>query len=72
MAGYPLLSTLGSLKGGRVETIKNLGTVQLSPEYVLWLSILATAGLVLMWAGSGWRLLALREVFWTICKCRFL
>jgi hypothetical protein len=24
--------------------------VQLSPEYILWLSVLATAGLVVMWA----------------------
>lgn len=33
-----------------MEAIKELGAVQLKPEYIVWLSILATAGLVLMWA----------------------
>ena len=33
-----------------MEAIKGAGAVQLSAEYVVWLSVLATAGLVLMWA----------------------
>ncbi len=37
-----------------MELIEGQGTAQLSPEYVFWLSVLATGGLVLMWA-----------VFWT-------
>lgn len=27
---------------------------ELSPQYILWLSILATSGLVLMWAAFWW------------------
>ena len=33
-----------------MELIKGSQSIQLSPEHIVWLSILATAGLVLMWA----------------------
>jgi hypothetical protein len=49
-----LAGELAQGKGERMEPTQTAQTVQaavpLSPEYVLWLSILATAGLVLMWA----------------------
>ncbi len=36
--------------------------VQIKPEYIVGLSILATAGLVMMWGGAGTRWLSLRKV----------
>ena len=37
-----------------MEAGQGLGTVQLSPDYVLWLSVLATGGLVIMWGIFWW------------------
>jgi len=44
-----------------VEAIKVSGAVQLSPEYIVWLSVLATAGLVLMWAVFWFAIIRARE-----------
>lgn len=44
-----------------MEAIKVSGAVQLSPEYIVWLSVLATAGLVLMWAVFWFAIIRARE-----------
>jgi hypothetical protein len=33
-----------------MEAIKGSAAIQLSPEYIVWLAVLATTGLAIMWA----------------------
>ena len=44
-----------------MEAIRGSGAVQLSPEYIVWLSVLATAGLVLMWAAFWFAIVRAKE-----------